>query len=108
MISKEWQEIERLLAELNLNWDLYKDLAEAQELFMYLAQWLITYKHYSPVSSEEVNETVVRGLKDGLQGYVKLLSWDEPGWKKPTESSTSDPLQAISDLAEKAQQQMQN
>ena len=109
MISKEWQRAERAVEELNLNWDLWKDLGEVQELLMYLAHWLISFKHYSPVSSEEENEIYVRGLANRLEGYVSLLSRFEPKWQKLPEnreaSSTSEVLQGLSELTDKVLQE---
>ena len=109
MISKEWQRAERALDELNLNWDLWKDLVEVQELLMYLAHWLISFKHYSPVSSEEEKETYVRGLANRLEGYAEMLSLVEPEWKKLPESSeeasAKEVLQGLSNLTDKVLQE---
>ena len=91
-----------LLTEIELNMDKIAEAAEGQELAMYLLGWTISWKNYSPVSSEELNERVFAGLADRLQGFLEWFRKDEPEWKVPDKADPSVSPESVTESLQKA------
>lgn len=91
MNTEQWEKIKRLVHELVANADFYKDQYDAMELFMFLVQWLMSFREYSGVLSQKALLKTVDGLEDRLQGYRDMYAENNPFWV------TADPSTPLPD-----------